>query len=216
MLAALDSNQAQQPDDVKQCWPNCPPEQRAEMKSTAPTAKRNWPPCRRKSGRVWRRRRGWARQVQQARSAAEQQLWPLPSLTRRTPSPWPANSSNKSLAAEQRDAQIELSVLLYNLAGYYGSANHHADAVACLAKVVAIDALTGHEDLADDRRALEAARQRAAAAETHTAAPPDIAALLASVPAAQRAQVEEALAQFSDELAQMGPEERDQLLQGIA
>ncbi len=58
-----------------------------------------------------------------------------------------------------RDALVTLSVLLFNLAGYYGKAGRHADAVRVLEEVVALDEQTGHEDLASDRVALERAQQ---------------------------------------------------------
>jgi tetratricopeptide (TPR) repeat protein len=61
-----------------------------------------------------------------------------------------------------REELVTLSVLLYNLAGYYGDAGRHADAVRALEEVVALDERTNHADLASDRQVLEAARRMAA------------------------------------------------------
>jgi tetratricopeptide (TPR) repeat protein len=65
-------------------------------------------------------------------------------------------------AGEARDALVSLSVLLFNLAGYYSAADRHDDAVRALEEVVALDERTGHPDLESDRAALAAARQVAA------------------------------------------------------
>ena len=64
----------------------------------------------------------------------------------------------RTLAEEtnERDALVQLSVLLYNLAGYYQQAGRHSEAAACFEEVVALDEQTGHEDLASDREALVA------------------------------------------------------------
>jgi hypothetical protein len=68
----------------------------------------------------------------------------------------------RSTAADDRDTLVSLSVLLYNLAQYYSQAERWHDAVAVLAKVVALDERTGHEELASDRAALEQAQRMAA------------------------------------------------------
>jgi tetratricopeptide (TPR) repeat protein len=65
-------------------------------------------------------------------------------------------------ASDGRDALVALSVLLFNLAGYYRNAGRYDDAVLALEEVVALDEQTGHEDLESDRAALEQARQLAA------------------------------------------------------
>lgn len=57
---------------------------------------------------------------------------------------------------------MTLSVLLYNLAGFYGGAGRQEDAVQALEEVVVLDERTGHPDLESDRQALEAARRLAA------------------------------------------------------
>jgi hypothetical protein len=62
---------------------------------------------------------------------------------------------------QERDALVTLSVLLYNLAGYYLQIEQYADAVAALEEVVALDELTHHRDLENDRTALFDARQQA-------------------------------------------------------
>lgn len=65
-------------------------------------------------------------------------------------------------AGEDHDALVRLSVLLFNLAGFYGQADRHEDAVRALEEVVALDERTGHEDLESDRQALETVRHLAA------------------------------------------------------
>ena len=67
----------------------------------------------------------------------------------------------RSSATEDRDTLVRLSVILYNLAGYYSQAGRWDDAVAAFEEVVALDERTGHEDLASDREALERARHMA-------------------------------------------------------
>jgi tetratricopeptide (TPR) repeat protein len=66
-------------------------------------------------------------------------------------------------ATDERDTLVRLSVLLYNLAGYYSQAERWHDAVAAFEEVVRLDEQTGHEDLESDRAALEQARHMAAA-----------------------------------------------------
>jgi tetratricopeptide (TPR) repeat protein len=63
---------------------------------------------------------------------------------------------------EGQEALVALSVELFNLAGYYGQARRHEDAVRALEEVVALDERTGHPDLGSDRQALDRARQMAA------------------------------------------------------
>jgi tetratricopeptide (TPR) repeat protein len=64
-------------------------------------------------------------------------------------------------AGEEREALVSLSVLLYNLAGYYRKAGRYDDAVTALEEVVALDERTGHPDLGSDREALEQVRHLA-------------------------------------------------------
>ncbi len=65
-------------------------------------------------------------------------------------------------AGEGRDELVRLSVLLYNLAGFYQKAERHDDAVKAMEEVVAIDEQTGHQDLESDRETLETLRRIAA------------------------------------------------------
>jgi len=65
-------------------------------------------------------------------------------------------------AGEEREVLVRLSVLLFNLAGFYGRVERHEDAVRSLEEVVALDERTGHPDLESDRQALENARRLAA------------------------------------------------------
>jgi hypothetical protein len=119
----------------------------------------------------------------------------------------------------QREALVTLSVLLYNLSGYYQAAGRHEEAVAALEEVVALDERTGHPDLASDREALEAARRLAAmspqerealqaAAAQAGGVDSDIEAELAQLAPEARAQLEAAAREFAQWLEQMSPEER--------
>ena len=149
------------------------------------------------------------------------------------------------LAAQEgasHDEQVALSVLLYNLAGYYGEVERHADAVCALEEVVALDECTQHTDLASDRRALEAARRRAALSPeerarlqqaAHPAAEPDapgssqqpgagsnayLAQLreqLAALPPEQRAEAEAAVRDLAAHLSSLTPEQQDQYLRSL-
>ena len=65
-------------------------------------------------------------------------------------------------AGDDREALVELSVALYNLAGHYVELDQYAEAVRAFEEVVALDERTGHPDLDADRRTLAAARQMAA------------------------------------------------------
>jgi tetratricopeptide (TPR) repeat protein len=92
-----------------------------------------------------------------------------------------------------RQGQIALSVLLYNLAGYYSRLGRHAEAVTCLEEVVALDERTGHPDLESDRQALAEAR------------------LMAALSPEERAQLEEAARQAQAQFEALTPEQRQQL-----
>ena len=64
--------------------------------------------------------------------------------------------------AQDRDALVQLSVMLYNLAGYYAKAGRFQDAVKAMEEVVALDERTGHPDLESDRQVLAHFRTLAA------------------------------------------------------
>ena len=68
-------------------------------------------------------------------------------------------------AGEPRAGLVQLSVLLYNLAGYLGRAGRFDDAVSAMEEVVGLDERTGHEDLATDREVLAGVRALAEAGE---------------------------------------------------
>jgi tetratricopeptide (TPR) repeat protein len=126
---------------------------------------------------------------------------------------------------ESREGLVTLSVLLYNLAGYYGQAERHDEAVTALEEV-ALDERTDHPDLESDRGALEQARRVAALSpeeRAQLAAQPsaeldlaqlsaDLEAQLAQLPPEERAQLEAAARQFARQWEQMGDEERAQHL----
>ncbi|MGC9396833.1 MAG: hypothetical protein ACP5J4_18465, partial [Anaerolineae bacterium] len=125
---------------------------------------------------------------------------------------------------EPREGLVQLSILLYNLAGYYQRAERFDDAVTALEEVVALDERTGHEDLASDRETLAQARalaelspeERAALAQERppTSAPADaqaaIEAQLAQLSPEERAQFQAVAQQFAQRWAAMSDEERAQ------
>jgi tetratricopeptide (TPR) repeat protein len=107
-------------------------------------------------------------------------------------------------AGEGREALVTLSVMLYNLAGYYSEAERHEDAVRMLEEVVALDERTGHQDLESDRQTLEAARKMAALS-------PEERQALRQKSAESQASNDEPLgfeAQLQAQLAQLPPEQR--------
>ena len=114
-------------------------------------------------------------------------------------------------AGSERDDLVRLSVLLFNLGGYYSEAGDYAAAVAALQEVVALDERTGHPDLESDRATLEQARQmaalspeeRAALAAAAKQAAEQLAAMSEDeragvMAAAQRAQIEQLATQARD------------------
>ncbi|MCI0477308.1 MAG: tetratricopeptide repeat protein, partial [Anaerolineales bacterium] len=128
---------------------------------------------------------------------------------------------------ESKDALVALSIMLYNLGGYYAGAERFGDAVRAMQQVVALDERTGHQDLESDRKVLQQfqqlsalspeelarlkAQQQAAQPEQpqEQAEEPDetdaqLEAQLAALPPEQRAQMEEAMRAF----ARMSPEEQ--------
>jgi tetratricopeptide (TPR) repeat protein len=130
-------------------------------------------------------------------------------------------------AGGERQALITLSVLLYNLAGYYSQLGRHVEAVQALEEVVALDEQTGHSDLESDRQTLQAARQmaalspeqraeleeraRAAQAASPAAAsdlPAEIQAQLAALPPEQRLQAEAQLRAALETFQRMSPAEQ--------
>jgi tetratricopeptide (TPR) repeat protein len=126
------------------------------------------------------------------------------------------------LAPEHKDALTTLSVLLYNLAGYYSQADRYKDAVQALEDVVRLDEQTDHQDLESDRQALEAARQMAALSpeereQLRQNAPPgqdlpeELRQQLESLSPQERAQFEAAAAEFAARLQEISPAERQQL-----
>ena len=135
---------------------------------------------------------------------------------------------------KEREVLVNLSVLLYNLGGYYAQAGRHPDAVRALEEVVTLDERTGHPDLEQDRQTLKQAQHMAAlspeerahaqaqaAAEDDSEAddeavdlnhlPPEVLAQLQSLPPEERAQAEVQLRQAIAQLQAMTPEQREQL-----
>jgi len=141
-----------------------------------------------------------------------------------------------SLARERgqaREALVTLSVLLYNLAGYYQKAERHEDALKAMQEVVALDEQTGHEDLQSDRETLEDFRRIAAMSpEERTrlqnaqagSAPAggagvsdferQLQAQLAQLPPEQRAAAEAQIRKAFEEFQRMSPEEQAAVLDG--
>jgi hypothetical protein len=135
-------------------------------------------------------------------------------------------------AGQTREVLVTLSVLLYNLAGYYQKAERHGDAVQAMQEVVAIDEQTGHEDLQSDRETLETFRhiaalspeERAQLQNAQTQSAPaggagesdferQLQAQLAQLPPEQRAQAEAQIRKAFEEFQRMSPAEQAQLIQ---
>ena len=127
---------------------------------------------------------------------------------------------------QAREALVILSVLLYNLAGYYRQADRPAEAVRALEEVVALDEQTGHADLEADRQSLATARQsvslpseKRARLQQATSEPgiaenetpgfeAQLQAALAQVPAEQRAAAEAQMRQALEDFQRLSPEEQ--------
>ncbi|HJZ13638.1 MAG TPA: hypothetical protein VJ521_15900, partial [Acidobacteriota bacterium] len=127
-----------------------------------------------------------------------------------------------------RAALITLSVILFNLAGFYGNADRYDDAVKAMEEVVAIDEQTGHQDLESDRKMLETFRRiaslspeeraqlRQQAQEEQDSPDPDgedgfeaqLQAQLAELPPERRAEVEAQIRKAFEEFQRMTPEEK--------
>jgi tetratricopeptide (TPR) repeat protein len=103
---------------------------------------------------------------------------------------------------EERAAQEQLNVLLYNQAGYLANAGRLEDAVAALEEAVAIDRRFGLPDLASDTAALAGMIRRRdglpVEEDEATGIPPD------ALPPEAQAQLQEAVQQ----LARLSPEEQ--------
>ena len=111
-----------------------------------------------------------------------------------------------------RQSQEQLSILLFNHAGYLAAAGDLDAAVDALAEVVALDEAWGLPDLESDRQALHRMRRRAGEADDDDG---DAQALLAALAQQleqldpqQRAQLEEAMQRF----AQFSPDEQAAML----
>ena len=134
-------------------------------------------------------------------------------------------------AGEGREVLVRLSVLLYNLAGFYQRAERHDDSVKAMEEVVAIDEQTGHQDLESDRETLEVFRriasltpeeraelqQRGAESRTTNNAANDfesqLQAQLAQLPPEKRAEAEAQIRKAYAEFQRMSPEEQARALQ---
>lgn len=127
-------------------------------------------------------------------------------------------------AGDNREALISLSVILYNLAGYYSNADRHGDAIIILEEVVAIDEQTGNSDLESDRHALEAARMNASLTpeervqlkqrmQEDAGFESQLQAQLAQLPPEKRPQAEAQLRRGYEEFQQMSPEQKAEKIQ---
>ena len=132
---------------------------------------------------------------------------------------------------EGREVLVALSVMLYNLAGFYQKAERHDDAVKAMEEVVAIDEQTGHQDLESDRKTLETIRRIASLtpeereqlrqqAEEEQESPDDedgfeaqLQAQLAQLPPEKRAEAEAQIRKAMEEFQRMSPEEQARALQ---
>ena len=211
MLAALDGRSPSSPtaneDDIAQLLAQLSPEERAQAEAQLQQLQQQLAGMSDTERAQLETAARMQQAVQQARAAAERRLWPNAIAHQQE-----AVAQARALAGQtgQREAWVQLSVLLYNLAGYCQQAGRHAEAVAAYEEVVSLDEQTGHEDLASDRQALAQARQLAAAGSAAApagpaAAPPELAALSVQLSPADRAA-----------LAQLPPEQQEQALQAIA
>jgi hypothetical protein len=125
-------------------------------------------------------------------------------------------------AGEEKPELSALSVLLFNLADFYGQMEEYDQAVTLLEEVVSLDEATASPDLETDRRTLQAARKLAALTpeerlrrKTKKTAPvldetleASIRAQLAELPPEQRPQAEAALRQAIREFQALTPEQQ--------
>jgi tetratricopeptide (TPR) repeat protein len=240
MLAAVEgASPAPAADDLSKILEQLSPEERAQLEAQMQAVQQQLANLSAEERAQLETAAGVQQAVRQARAAAEQRQWPaairhqqqaVAQQQQAVAQQQQAVAHQKQAVAQARtladqrqeqEALVQLSILLYNLAGYYQQAGRHAEAVAAYEEVVALDEQTGHEDLEADRRALAQARQlaeRAAAGDDNlptTNLPPQLAALieqlspadraaLGQMPPKQQAQVLQALAQ----LAAMSPEEQ--------
>lgn len=134
-------------------------------------------------------------------------------------------------AGEGREALVTLSVILYNLAGFYQKTERHDDAVKAMEEVVAIDEQAGHQDLESDRERLETLRRIASLspeeheqlrqqAEEQESSQNDedgfetqLQAQLAQLPSEKRAEAEAQIRKAYAEFQRMSPEEQARALQ---
>jgi tetratricopeptide (TPR) repeat protein len=113
-------------------------------------------------------------------------------------------------AGTDRPALVRLSVMLYNLAGYYGQAGRPREAVTALEEVVALDRQTGHPDLEKDEEMLAAAREAAAGlAEQQAAAGVEAATKAEAAGLSVEAQL--LLAELAGQVAALPAEEQADL-----
>ncbi|MEP7134536.1 MAG: tetratricopeptide repeat protein, partial [Chloroflexota bacterium] len=110
-------------------------------------------------------------------------------------------------ASQEREALVRLSVLLFNLAGFYAKANRYDDAVKSMQEVVAIDEQTGHQDLESDREMLKKFEQIASMSPEERA---QLQNSQASTPASGAGEQGDFESQLQAQLAQLPPEERPQ------
>ncbi len=125
-------------------------------------------------------------------------------------------------AGEGREALVRLSVILYNLAGFYQKAERHDDAVALFEEALKVGEESGHPQVDVIRKMLEEAKRVASLspeerAQTQSASAgsgggdnfeAQLQAQLAQLPPEKRAEAEAQLRKAYAEFQRMSPEEQ--------
>ncbi len=105
---------------------------------------------------------------------------------------------------ESHEGLLQLSLLLYDLAGYYQRGLRHDEAVFALEEVVLLDHRTNHPDLKSDQETLEQARQMRAMA----AGEPQVIAAIEAQMSAAEPEVRDLLEEASKQFTNLSQEER--------
>lgn len=108
---------------------------------------------------------------------------------------------------EAHEVLLQLSQMLYQLAGYYQAAGRYGDALYAMEEVVILDERTHHPDLASDRMVLEQIRQLSAAADGDAQVVAAIKSRMSQVPPEMWGLLEEACREYAD----LSQEERDRI-----
>lgn len=99
---------------------------------------------------------------------------------------------------EAHEVLLQLSQMLYQLAGYYQAVGRCDDALFAMEEVVVLDQRTDHPDLASDQAVLEQIRQMSAAADGDARVVAAIKSQMSQAPPETWALLEEARREFAD------------------